>query len=60
MKKVIKHIDNSLKNNKLWNYIVLHANNLDGANWYIDKMKDLTDKDPVSVVNISPVIGLSA
>ncbi|MDY6802133.1 MAG: DegV family protein [Bacteroidota bacterium] len=60
MKKVIKHIDNNLKNNKLWNYIVLHANNLDGANWYIESMINLTGKDPVSVVNISPVIGLSA
>ncbi|MFO7830033.1 MAG: DegV family protein [Bacteroidales bacterium] len=60
MKKVIKHIENHLKDNKLWNYIILHANNMDGANWYIDKMKHLTGKDPVSVVNISPVIGLSA
>jgi len=60
MKKVIKHIENHLEEKKLWNYIVLHANNPEGANWYIDKMKLLTGKDPVSVVNISPVIGLSA
>src|SRR6056297_550707 len=60
MKKVIRHIENNLKDEKLWNYIVLHANNPEGANWYIDKMKRLSGKDPVSVVNISPVIGLSA
>ncbi|MEE4198274.1 MAG: DegV family protein [Bacteroidales bacterium] len=60
MKKVIRHIENQLQEKKLWNYIVLHANNLEGAKWYIDKMKALTGKDPVSVVNISPVIGLSA
>jgi len=60
MKKVIRHIKNHLEEKKLWNYIVLHANNPEGANWYIDKMKLLTGKDPVSVVNISPVIGLSA
>lgn len=60
MKKVIRHIENHLKDKKIWNYIILHANNMDGANWYIEKMEGLTGKEPVSVVNISPVIGLSA
>ena len=44
----------------IWNYIVLHANNDEAAKWYTEKMQSLTKKDPVSVVNISPVIGANA
>ena len=42
---------------KIWNYIILHSNNNEAAGWYTEKMKLLTGKDPVSVCNISPVIG---
>jgi len=44
----------------VWNYIVLHAHNLSGAQIYVDKMIRLTGKKPVSVVDISPVIGMNA
>lgn len=42
------------------NYIVLHANNNDAAQWYSEKMETLTNKKPASVVNISPIIGANA
>jgi len=35
----------------------MHANNPDTASWYSEKMEKLTGIRPVSVVNISPVIG---
>jgi DegV family protein with EDD domain len=60
MEKVISHIRSSIKGKKLWNYIVLHANNPDAASWYSEKMEKLTGIKPVSVVNISPVIGANA
>jgi DegV family protein with EDD domain len=60
MRKVMKHINNFLQGNKVWNYIILHAESEETAQWYITEMKKLTGKDPVSLQNISPVIGLSA
>ena len=58
--KVINNIKNICQNKKIWNYIILHANNLKGADWYTQKMKSAFEKDPVAVVNISPVIGANA
>ncbi|HWR74623.1 MAG TPA: DegV family protein [Bacteroidales bacterium] len=60
MEKVMGHIKRLSSGRKLWNYIVLHAQNSDAADWYSAKMEALFDKKPVSVVNISPVIGAHA
>ena len=60
IKKVMKHISEISKEKRIWNYIVLHAHNSYGANVYINKMVKLTGKQPVSVVDISPVIGMNA
>jgi len=60
MKKVMGHVEKIKKERNVWNYIVLHANNPEAAEWFTDKMEKLTDKKPVSVVNISPVIGANA
>jgi uncharacterized protein len=57
MEKVMGHIRRLTGEKKIWNYIVLHANNNEAAAWYSEKMKAITDRDPASVVNISPVIG---
>ena len=58
--KVMKHIEKISSGKSVWNYIVLHAHNLEGAQIYADKMFLLTGKKPVSVVDISPVIGMNA
>lgn len=60
MEKVFKHVKEITKDKKIWNYIVLHANNTKAADWYTQELKDLTKKEPASVVNISPVIGANA
>jgi DegV family protein with EDD domain len=60
MEKVIRHIRESLPGKKIWNYIVLHANNNEAACWFSEKMEALTGFKPVSVCNISPVIGANA
>jgi hypothetical protein len=60
MEKVMVHITRLVKEKKTWNYIVLHANNDDAAKWYTERMQEITAKKPVSVVNISPVIGANA
>jgi len=58
--KVMKHIEKISTGKTVWNYIVLHAHNLPGAQIYADKMFVLTGKKPVSCVDISPVIGMNA
>ena len=60
MEKVMIHFQTLGNGRKIWNYIVLHAQNIEAAEWYADKMKALTGKEPVAVVNISPVIGANA
>ncbi len=60
MEKVMGHISKICREKPIWNYIVLHANNSEAASWYSGRMESLTGKLPVSVVDISPVIGANA
>lgn len=60
LNKVFQHIEKMAHNKRLWNYIVLHAHNLEGAERATLKMLEMTGKKPVSVVDISPVIGMHA
>jgi hypothetical protein len=60
MERVMEHLYNICKDLEVWNYIVLHAQNMDAAEWYTQKMNEFTGKMPVAVVNISPVIGSNA
>jgi DegV family protein with EDD domain len=60
MEKVMGYVTRINQENIIWNYIVLHANNDEAAKWYSEKMENLTHKKPVSVVNISPIIGANA
>jgi uncharacterized protein len=60
MLKVIEYVRNKLREKPVWNYIVMHANNPEDAQWYVEKMEALTGKKPVSVMNISPIIGANA
>ena len=54
------HVRKLVQEKTIWNYIVLHANNPDAAQWYKEKMEALSMKAPVSVVNISPTIGANS
>ncbi|HBH84721.1 MAG TPA: fatty acid-binding protein DegV [Bacteroidales bacterium] len=57
MEKVISYVKKLTTGKQIWNYIVLHAQNDEAAQWYSDRMEEITSRKPVSVVNISPVIG---
>jgi len=60
MEKIISHIRRNYGARKMWNYIILHANNSEAATWFHNKMEDLTGIKAVATVNISPVIGANA
>ncbi len=58
--KVIKHIQKISMDKSVDDYIILHAHNEDAAEVYRNKMSNITGKEPVGIVNISPVIGMNA
>jgi hypothetical protein len=60
MEKVIRHVKKELAGSNLWNYTVMHANNIEAAEWYTARMEAATGRKPVSVINISPIIGANA
>jgi len=60
MEKVMNHVKDITRDRPVWKYVVLHANNPGGAQWYSDALSALTGKSPTAVVNISPVIGANA
>ncbi|MGE5406640.1 MAG: DegV family protein [Methanosarcina sp.] len=57
MDKVMHHVSKRCGNKKIWNYIILHADNPEAASLYTKKMVELTGMNPLSTINISPVIG---
>ena len=60
LEKIYKHIMEIASGRRVWNYIVLHAHNLEGAQHAEEKMLELVGQKPVSIVDISPVIGMHA
>ncbi len=58
--KIFTHIEKISRGKVLWNYIMLHAHNPEGAQKAEEKMIEITGKKPISVVDISPVIGMHA
>jgi len=60
LNKIYKHIEKISAGETIWNYIILHAHNPDGAEKAEEKMYAITGLKPISVVDISPVIGMHA
>ena len=60
MRKVMKHVRDFLENRSLDEYILLHADDEEATRWFGKEMLALTGKEPLGVINISPVIGLHA
>jgi len=60
LNKIYKHINKISAGKSVWNYIILHAHNPEGAQQAAAKMAAMTGLKPVSTVDISPVIGMHA
>lgn len=60
LKKIYNHIKDIKKDKMVWNYIILHAHNFEGANEAAKAMFELTGIKEIGKVNISPVIGMHA
>jgi fatty acid-binding protein DegV len=58
--KIYDHIRKISEGKTVWNYIMLHAHNPEGARAAGEKLFEITGKRAVSSVDISPVIGMHA
>jgi len=57
---IYRHIKKISAGQTVWNYMILHAHNPEGAHEAEAKMREMTGLEPVSIVDISPVIGMHA
>ncbi|MDP4207806.1 MAG: DegV family protein [Bacteroidota bacterium] len=60
MKKVMKEIANMQRNNKFWNYIVLHVRHEEAASFFAAEMEKLTGRKPFATIDVTPIMGLNA
>jgi DegV family protein with EDD domain len=60
MRKVMNHTRRFLEGKKLRDYIILHAEDMENASWFSREMEEMTGIKPVSVVSISPAVGVHA
>lgn len=58
MKKIMRKIRDMADKEKLWNYAIVHAQNLERAEMYAEKIKESIHRNPAYIVDISPVIGV--
>ena len=58
--KIFEHIRKISEGKNVWNYIMLHAHNPEGAREAGDRLFEITGKRALSSVDISPVIGMHA
>ena len=60
LKKVLFHVKKITEGRSDVNYIILHANNREGAASFAGRVKEIIGTSPVAIQNISPVIGMHA
>jgi fatty acid-binding protein DegV len=60
VRKVLKRIERALSGKSVWKYSVLHAHDPDAATVYAAQLESRLGKPPDFIIDISPVVGLSA
>ena len=55
-RKVIAEIEHLLKKNRIWEYAITHAANLETSHFYADEMERLTGKKPLYLEHASPAL----
>ncbi len=58
MKKIVGMIKKMSEEQRLWNYSIVHAKNLERAKQYAQRLKQEIHRDPLYIMDISPVIGV--
>ncbi len=60
LKKTLHHAQKFMGKNKLWGYSIFHAQNPETADWYARELETITGQKPRYIMEISPVLAISA
>lgn len=60
MNKIVKHLKGLMQEQSVWNYMILHAHSEEEAGRAALRIESLIGKKPLSVIDISPIIGMHA
>lgn len=58
MKKIIQTIKEMSEKSDIWNYAIVHAQNRERAELYVEKLQEAIHLDPAFILDVSPVIGV--
>lgn len=58
MKKIINLVAQASDKYNIWNYAIVHSQNISRAQQYADKLEEIIGKPPAYIVDISPVVGV--
>lgn len=58
MKKIINLVAQASDKHNIWNYAIVHSQNISRAQQYADKLEEIIGKPPAYIVDISPVVGV--
>ena len=58
VKKIIKKITDIAATKEIWNYSIVHAQNIERAEMYAEKLEKAIHKSPAHIMDVSPVIGV--
>jgi len=59
MELVIAKVKSMAKERKIWGYSISHARNISTANWFAEKMKEISGLEPEFINDASPVLGVN-
>ncbi len=60
LKKIIKHTRDFIGSEQLWGYAIFHAQKPETAQWYATEIEKITGQKPRYIMEISPVLAISA
>jgi len=58
VKKIVKMITDMAAEGNIWNYAIVHAQNLERAEMYAGMLEKAIHKRPAYIMDVSPVIGV--
>ncbi len=58
LKKIVQLVKKLNTEGEIWNYALVHAQNLDRAQMYASKLQEFLHRKPLYIMDISPVIGV--
>jgi uncharacterized protein len=60
LQKTLGHAQKFIGDKKLWGYSIFHAQNMETAEWYAKELETITGQKPKYIMEISPVLAISA